>query len=280
MKIGIVGHLGVVGGAIAHGFTRLGHEVIGYDTKDSTVRPFEALLEAELVFICVPTPQAPDGTCDVSRVDQTVERLFKRDRDLYRGLVVVKSTVPPGTSEAYHQMYNTWVGTAHDGAWRRIAFCPEFLRERAAAVDFVEHHDLLVIGTDNERDAALIRRAHGHYPKSVAIMSRTEAELAKYYSNVFNALRVVFANEFYEVCAALGADYQTIKQAMVKRATIEDVYLDCNELFRGFGGMCLPKDTAAFAAIAAKVAPTMRLFQTIVDENKKFVTTVPEGMRP
>lgn len=272
MKIGIVGHLGVVGSAVAHGFTRLGHEVIGHDIQESG-STLEPLLDATLIFVCVPTPQNADGSCDTSRVVEVVGWLAAQG---YAGCVVIKSTVPPGTTATLAIHYKRL----------KLAFCPEFLRERAAAVDFVENHDLLVIGIDTtsgSRHASYadwIVKAHGHYPKAVAILTPTEAELCKYFSNVYNALRVVFANEFFEVCKAMNADYQAIKTAMVKRSTIDDHYLDCNDRYRGFGGMCLPKDTAAFAELARRVAPNMKLFEVIVDENKKFVTTVPDGMRP
>ena len=162
-----------------------------------------------------------------------------------------------------------------------------------AVVDFVENHDVCVIGAhppSSQRnpdwsiqmgcdDVAVLREAHGSLPVHVAVMTPTEAELAKYFSNTFNALRVVFANEFYEVCRAMGASYGAVKDAMVRRSTIADAYLDCNERYRGFGGVCLPKDTAAFAAHVRTLGLDARLFETIVEENKKFRVTVPAGMR-
>jgi UDPglucose 6-dehydrogenase len=164
----------------------------------------------------------------------------------------------------------------------RIAFVPEFLRERAAFVDFVENHDLCVIGVGPGAEAAFatIKEAHGNLPRNVVKLSRVEAELCKYFGNVFNALRVVFANEFFEVAKSLGANYTAIKSAMVNRQNINDSYLDANESFRGFGGVCLPKDTAAFAAVAKLLCPHLKLFETIVEENRKFQVTVPDGMRP
>lgn len=268
MRIGVIGHMGVVGGAVRHGLERIGHTVLGYDLRAPATK-LDHALDTELVFLCLPTPARDDGSCDTSRV---VDKMYQLDAMRYAGLVVIKSTVAPGTTAE--------LGRRHPSL--RLAFCPEFLRERAAFVDFYENHDLCVIGVQGERaleDAALIRAAHGDLPKAFAVMSTTEAELAKYFSNVFNALRVVFANEFFEVARALGADYQVIKAAMVKRTTIPDVYLDCNDNMRGYGGACLPKDTAAFAHLVDLLGLDMRLFRTIVDENKRFAITVPEGMR-
>lgn len=269
MRLGVIG-LGVVGGAVFHGLERIGHQVYGYDLKDPATSIHDVLV-TDATFVCVPTPQLADGSCDSSRVESVVEQLDGLD---YRGLIVIKSTVPPGTTAKLAGRYESM----------RLAFCPEFLRERAAFVDFVENHDVCVIGVcDGEwrtGDEKVLREAHGKLPIYIAVMTTTEAELAKYYSNVFNALRVVFANEFFEVCKVLGADYATIKAAMVKRATIVDAYLDCNDRYRGFGGVCLPKDTAAFAALVRQLGlGDLKLFETIVEDNKKFRTTVPEGMR-
>jgi UDPglucose 6-dehydrogenase len=279
VRLGIVG-LGVVGSAILHGFERIGHDVLGYDIRDPPPASIEDLIDTDAVFICVPTPQGQDGSCDASRVEGVVAKLADLE---YRGLAVIKSTVQPGTTDR--------IAATHGSL--RIAFCPEFLRERAALVDFVEHHDVCVIGafppSSNRRpewsarlgcdDVAVLRDAHGTMPAHVAVMTPTEAELAKYFSNVFNALRVVFANEFYEVCRAMGASYGTIKDAMIRRSTIVDAYLDCNERYRGFGGVCLPKDTQAFAAHVRSLGLDMKLFETIVQENKKFRITIPDGMR-
>ena len=268
MRVGIIGHMGVVGGAVRHGLERIGRTVVGYDLRAPATK-LDHVLDTELVFLCLPTPSYSDGGCDAGLI---ADKAIQLEALGYKGLVVVKSTVTPGTTAE--------LGRRHPNL--RLAFCPEFLRERAAFVDFYENHDLCVIGVQGPgalADAALIRAVHGDLPKAFAVMSTTEAELAKYYSNVFNALRIVFANEFFEVCRALGADYQVIKAAMVKRTTIPDVYLDCNENMRGFGGACLPKDTAAFAHLVDLLGLDLKLFRAIVDENKRFEITVPEGMR-
>lgn len=264
MNVGIVG-LGVVGSAVKHGLERIGHRVLGSDPKFASASE-EEMLATDVVFVCVPTPQRADGSCDTSIVEGVVRQF---ESAFYSGIIVIKSTVRPGTTAR--------LALEHKRA--RLAFCPEFLRERAAFVDFVENHDLCVIGTNDVAVYETIRELHGPLPRQFACMSTTEAELAKYFSNVLNALRVVFANEFFEVTRALGADYGVIKAAMVKRDTIPDVYLDCNDSFRGFGGVCLPKDSAAFAELARDVAPNMKLFEAIVEENRKFRVTVPEGMR-
>lgn len=267
MRLGVLGHHGVVGAAVRHGLERIGHQVAGYDPQAPATK-FEDVLDTQIVFVCVPTPMGADGSCNSSVVESTIAKLATVG---YAGIVAIKSTVPPGTTDRLADEY----------PHLRIAFVPEFLRERAAFVDFVENHDLCVIGVGPgaESTFATIKEAHGNLPRSVVKLSRVEAELCKYFGNVFNALRVVFANEFYEVTKALGADYTAIKGAMIKRSNIIDAYLDANDSFRGFGGVCLPKDTSAFAAVVRQLCPHLKLFETIVEENRKFRITVPEGMR-
>lgn len=263
MNIGIIG-LGVVGSAIKNGFELIGHTVRFYDIRLPETS-LEHILETDVCFICVPTPSMTGGACDVSIVEKTVQDLNAKG---YKGVTVIKSTVTPGTTDRLASQVKL-----------RLAFCPEFLRERCAVADFVENHDLCVIGTHNHDSFELVKEAHGSLPQDIVHLTPMEAEFAKYFSNVFNALRVTFANEFYEVCQAAGADYSKIKDALVRRKVIEDFYLSCNDNFRGFGGVCLPKDTAAFASYVRALGLDLKLFDMIVEENKKFKKTVLEGMR-
>jgi UDPglucose 6-dehydrogenase len=261
MRVGIVG-VGNVGSALRHGFTRIGHEVFVYDTKLPETK-IKDVLFADAVFVCVPTPQGADGSCDTSIVEKVVGELAE---EKYRGLIALKSTVQPGTTDALQKRY----------PHLRLSFCPEFLRERAMYIDFVENHDVLVMGVYDPREAELLKEIHGALPKQYATLSPIEAEFAKYFCNVFNALRIVFANQFYDVCKAAGADYNKVKNAMVKHRNFQDVYLDCNENFRGFAGACLPKDTSAFASYARKVlGPSdLTLFDGIVEINHRYKPTL------
>lgn len=262
MKIGIIG-LGMVGSAMRHGMVRIGHTVLVYDIKH-TETSLKDVLSTDLVFICVPTPSTPEGTCDTSIVEQVVGDLAKEG---YRGLITIKSTVEPGTTERLAKQYPS----------SRLAFCPEFLREKAQYVDFVENHYVCIIGATTDADFELLREAHGSLPKNVARMSTKEAELSKYFWNVFNALRVVYANQFYDVTKAVGADYQKIKNALVKHPNIPDSYLEANDNMRGFGGNCLPKDTLAFARFADEhldMSKGLSIFDDIVEINKRYKTTV------
>lgn len=258
MKVGVIG-LGMVGEAVAYGFERIGHEVIGFDQDLERCRhPFNHLHDAKLAFLCVPTPCLPDGGCDTSAVEETIKRLANSS---YSGLAVIKSTVPPGTNTILSAKYDV-----------RLASCPEFLRERARFSDFVEGHELCIAGVYDLADAELIKQAHGDLPKHFVILSPTEAELAKYFVNCFNAQRIVFANAFFDVCVALGTNYTDIMKAVTLRSGLRPDYLECNENFRAFGGACLPKDTHAFSAFVDKFGLATQVFKTIVDENNRIKT--------
>lgn len=262
MKIGIIG-IGMVGGAVRHGFLRIGHEVGVYDTRMPETSLDDAL-EGEIVFICVPTPSKPDGSCDTSIVERVIAEISDTG---YKGLVAIKSTVEPGTTDRLIEQY----------PHLRIAFCPEFLREKATYTDFVEQHDICVIGTYNEKDFELLKKVHDPLPQNYAQLTPLEAEFCKYFLNVFNALRIVYANQFYDVAKAAGADYQKIRNAITKHRAVPPVYLDCNENFRGFGGACLPKDTKAFAEYAKKMLSGdwgLSLFEGIVEINNRYKKTV------
>jgi len=283
MKIGIVG-LGVVGSAVKYGMEKLGHDVRVHDIKLDT--KLVDIFQTDICFICVPTNELEDGSCDVSIVEEIIDDLTQWG---YKGVIAIKSTVSPGTTEKlylkYHKRY--YNGVPHGEL--KLAFVPEFLRERCAISDFTENHDVCVIGvmdsygfcgTDmSDRVFEMLKEAHGKYPQQFARMTSTEAELSKYFSNVYNAMRVTFANGFYEVCKKLGARYSVIKDAVVQRPTLIDMYLDCNEKFRGFAGVCLPKDTAALAKLADDLDVDARIFSVIVEDNKLYNPTVMGNMR-
>jgi UDPglucose 6-dehydrogenase len=263
VKIGIVG-LGVVGSAIKHGFEKLGHKTKIHDIRfDTSIRDIK---DTEVVFLCVPTPPLKNDKCDVSVVESVIKELNDID---YKGVISIKSTVEPGFTEQIQEKYRN----------RTICFVPEFLRERCAIADFTENHDLCVIGTNDDKVFEVVKSAHGKYPDKVIKLSTTEAEFVKYFNNVYNATLITFANNFYEVCEKMGVNYTNVKNAVVNRKHITDIYLDCNENFRGFGGVCLPKDTKALKRLSKELNIAGKLFETILNENKRYKTTVIKGMR-
>jgi UDPglucose 6-dehydrogenase len=263
MKIGIIG-LGVVGSAVEYGMKSLGHHVKVHDIKLKT--KITNVLDTEICYICVPTPIGSKGHCDISIVEQVIGDLCNLD---YTGIIAIKSTIIPGTTAYLQNKYKNWC----------ICFVPEFLRERCAIADFCENHDLLVIGTSNERIFSSIKKSHGKYPKKVIKVSETEAEFCKYFNNIYNATLITFANSFYEVCKAMDVNYTNVKETIINRDHINDVYLDCNDNVRGFGGMCLPKDTSALVSLIKELNLDVDFFNMVLNENEKYKTTVFNGMR-
>lgn len=258
MRIGIIG-IGVVGSALQHGFLKLGHKVAIHDVKFRT--NIEAVLETQLIYLCLPTPPLEDGSCDTTIVESIVAKLATLE---FQGAVAIKSTIPPGTTKSLQQQYPQL----------QVACVPEFLRERVALPDFMENQDVCIIGTDSLHVYKLIKNSHGTLPKEFRHVTPTEAELAKYFCNVYNAMHITFANDFYEICQNLGADYDRLKNSVVLHRHIYNKYLDCNQNLRGFGGHCLPKDTQALIHIARCLGVDVRLFEAILEDNAKYKTTV------
>jgi UDPglucose 6-dehydrogenase len=254
MKIGLLGR-GTVGKAVYEGLEYLGHEMSFFDPAYEGSR-IDNVLGTDCVFICVPTDQAANGNCDTSIVDRVVAELASAN---YKGLVSIKSTVIPGTTDRLQKQ--------HPGL--RMSMVPEFLRAKSALADFVYNHDLLVVGTYTREDADMLIEIHGSFPENVARVSPTEAEVIKYFNNVHHAMSVTFANITYDVCNRLGANYMNVYKAITKRDCINPAYLMANPNMRGYGGHCLPKDTSAWNNLIKNLGLPYTLIQSVIDDNEK-----------
>jgi len=261
MKIGIVGSQGIVGSACKFGFEKQGHKVYEHDKKLET--DLHSLLDCPIVYICVPTPSNHDGSCDTSIVKSVLDDL---KYSKYSGIVVIKSTVPPGTCVA-------WRNTGQYFSFQDLVFCPEFLRERSAVTDFVELNNVLVIGTEEKYSQQVIRDCHGDLPKKTLCCTITQAELIKYYNNCFGALRVSFANEFFELCNSLNEDYVPVKRGLLQANNLPDQYFDVNENVRGWSSICWNKDLPAILSLAKEQGVDMPMVQATVESNKKYKST-------
>jgi UDPglucose 6-dehydrogenase len=263
MKIGIIG-VGAVGSANKQGFEHLGHEVLVHDIKlDTTIRD---VLLTEINFLCVPTPSAADGQCDTNILESVIQEL---DDNSYKGIIAIRSTAVPGFTQSMIEKHKNLA----------ICFVPEFLRERCAADDFINNHKLLAVGTFDIWVFRKVVKAHGNLPENTEHLTPTEAEVLKYYNNVYASLRVTFANIMYEICEKLNCDYTTIKNSYIKTGKAVDMYLDVSDGLRGYGGMCLPKDTRALARLMEKLDLNLNLISSIDQDNSKFKKTVFNGMR-
>jgi len=263
MKVGIIG-LGAVGSANKEGFEYIGHNVSVHDIKLDT--KITDVCDTEIVYLCVPTPQSDDGSCDTRIIESVITELNLHE---YKGIIAIRSTVVPGFTQSMIERFNKLT----------ICFVPEFLRERCAADDFIHNHKLLAVGTHDIWVYRKVVRCHAGIPEYIEHLTPNEAEVLKYYNNVYAALRVTFANNMFEICEKLDCDYTTIKNAYIKTGKATDMYLDVNSNLRGYGGMCLPKDTIAIASLMKNLNIDLSLIQSIHDDNEKFKKTVFNGMR-
>lgn len=196
---------------------------------------YSALTDRDVVFVCVSTPSGPDGSADLCALDAAVTRLAGV---LARGAVIaLKSTVPVGTTRRIaERLRPTGIG---------VVSSPEFLREGRAIADF-SHPDRVVVGADAERDARVVCAAYGA-AGPVLRMSPESSELAKYASNAFLAVKLSYTNSLAELCHRLGADIDDVTACMGADARIGSAFLRPGP---GWGGSCLPKDTAALVHTA------------------------------
>jgi UDPglucose 6-dehydrogenase len=257
MLIGIIGH-GVVGQAIEQAFLTQSHQIKWYDKFKNDSSPLSDLLDCECIFVCVPT-NTIDNACDILQVKETIAQLSNLS---YSGVIVIKSTVIPGTTKMLIDQYSDL----------RINFVPEFLHQDRALYDFLHATNKLIIGSESDLDFEFIAKLHDPFCQGAVKISTTEAELVKYFSNNYNSLRIVFANAYYEVCQQLGADYNNVLSSAASISTISsDQYLKCNKDLRGFEGKCLPKDIEAFNTFIKQLNLPITLFDAVINDNSRYI---------
>lgn len=243
MKIAVIG-CGFVGGAALRWFRETNRDVVAHDPPKGEVAHLE---DADICFVCVPTPYTATGF-DASIVDAAVGAIPGHK------LVVVKSTVLPGTTARLQAKYPQ----------HRMLFCPEFLRERHAYDDFV-HPDRQVVGVTSTDHLAEARHLLSILPiaASTSIVKAGVAEMTKYFSNCFLSMRVAFANQVADLCAAAEIDYAEVKQLAEADPRIGHGYLDVStDGYRGYGGTCFPKDMRALVELGQSVGSPMTVLES------------------
>lgn len=284
-KVAVIG-TGYVGLTTSIGLASLGHDVVGYDIDPSKVDQLkagilpihepgldqmltdvlasgklratsklaEAITDAEFVFTCVPTPQDEDGSADLSYVIAASSAM----KDLLKpgAVVVTKSTVPVGSAQRVE------AAISRDDI--HVASNPEFLREGAAVYDF-QNPDRIVVGA---RSADVAQRVMDLYAKvecPKVLTSQPAAELIKYASNSFLAIKLSFVNDVAALCEAAGADSREVMHGMGLDTRIGNRFLEPGP---GWGGSCFPKDTRALASIADSFGLQIPLINAAIASNE------------
>lgn len=228
-----------------------------------TTEAARTVRDAEIIFIAVGTPQTPEGGADLRAVEQ-VARCIGQNLSRYT-VIVTKSTVPAGTNQRIRDIVSEHAGP---DAHFDVVANPEFLREGSAIDDFL-HPDRIVIGTDSERAVALLTDLYS--PLRLAetpfvITDVVSAEVIKYASNAFLAVKVSFINELALLCEKMNADVQQVAKGMGLDSRINPKFLQPGP---GYGGSCLPKDVSAFADMARKNGHTLHLVEAVAEVNRR-----------
>jgi UDPglucose 6-dehydrogenase len=222
-----------------------------------TTDPKQAYRDAEMIFICVGTPTAPHGGADLqyifSAADDVADAILDAGPDAPPKVVVVKSTVPVGTTLKVKQRIRERVGDTPF----EVANNPEFLKEGAAIVDFTKP-DRVVCGVESERVGQMMQDLYSPFVRQgnpIYVMDILSSEMVKYASNNFLATKISFINEMARLCEAYGADVERVRQGMCA-----DVRIGKHFLYPGlgYGGSCFPKDTLACIAMGREAdSPTI-----------------------
>ena len=244
MTIGIVGQ-GYVGTAIKSGFEKH-YEIETYDkfsTSKSTVNLHDLVLLSDVIFVCVPTPMNKDGSCHTNIVEEVVLEINEISiSSESKPIVVIKSTVPPGTTNRLHKKCKGI----------DVIFNPEFLTEINFLEDFKNQTRIILGGV--RRSTNKLRQIYSRvFPSAIIVKtSATYAEMVKYFVNCFLATKVSFANEMKQICDGLDIDYDKVVEYSTydERLGKSHWAVPGPDADLGFGGHCLPKDLSALISLA------------------------------
>ncbi len=263
MKIGIIG-AGVVGKATGDVLSRK-HAILYYDRYKKEFNDIERIAgEAEITFICVSTPMKPSGEMDYSAIYhslgcllENVKKVGREPRDI---VSVIRSTAVSGTTDYLAEQFPF-----------KFAFNPEFLREKTAKEDMENTKRVIIGSNDPETSEKIVGMYKEIFPDARYICVNTKtAEMIKYAANVFLASQVAVANEIYNICGAMGVDYDTVKDAILLDERIgRNIQVPGPDGDFGFGGKCFPKDLKALIYLAREKRYDPYLLQEVWRLNEK-----------
>lgn len=250
IKIGIMG-IGVVGTAILEGLKQMGiTDIVAFDKyKLEYIQSIDLILSCHMIFLSLPTPfDVSMGCFDKHEVEETLQKLNEM---LYNGIVIIKSTLEPFTTDKYVEKYGRDMLILHN---------PEFLTARTATHDFVNQKHV-IIGVSQKyilsnkivENINFVKSFHEKYfPEAeITVCSSSESESMKLFCNSFYAVKVQFFTELYLLCKSNGTNYDVIRNMMIKNGWINDMHTHIpgpdGEI--SYGGMCFPKDTNALMGV-------------------------------
>jgi GDP-mannose 6-dehydrogenase len=297
MRVSVFG-LGYVGSVSAAAFAADGHDVIGIDVNPdkvaavnagrspivepgleellaegvaqnrlrATTSTVDAINESDLSLLCVGTPSRKNGSLDLSylvRVCEQIGQVLKTKKDYH--VVVVRSTVLPGTTHGHVIPAIEAHSAKKYGEGFGVAVNPEFLREGTALKDF-RHPPLTLVGHNHAADAAPTKALYDNLDAPLYSTTIRVAEMMKYTSNTWHAVKVVFANEIGNLCKRVGVDSHEVMDIFCKdeKLNLSPYYLKPGF---AFGGSCLPKDVRALQYRAKEVDLEMPMINSVLDSN-------------
>ena len=256
-------HIAIIGlGYVGSAYQKLFPEAVIYDPPKGFTDK-DKINKCELAIISVPTESKKDGSCDTSIVEKTVAWLKTP-------LILIKSTVPPGTTKRLKIKYR-----------KRICHSPEYIGEGKYYVapwkyphpTDIQHHNFMIIGGDPEdREEVLQYFLPILGPdKFYYQINETTSELIKYMENAWGATKVTFCNEFYEIAKRFNIDYGQLREGFLLDSRVEKMHTAVFKRKRGFSGKCFPKDMAALIKFSEAAGYMPGLIKQVIKSNDKFV---------
>lgn len=222
-----------------------------------------AYKDAEVIFIGVGTPEKKDGSANLTYVYKVAEQIAENaENDC---IVVIKSTVPIGTNDKVEAFITE---KAKDGISIHIASNPEFLSQGTAVRDTL-HASRIVIGAESKYAANILKEVYKDFDAPILVTNRRSAEMIKYASNDFLALKISYVNEIANLCEIVGADINDVTKGMGYDPRIGDKFLNAGI---GYGGSCFPKDTKALHWLANFNDYELKTVKAAIEtnDNQKF----------
>ncbi len=226
----------------------------------------QAIENAVIIFLALPTPPGEDGSADLSYILGVAKQLGKLLKPSDYKVIVDKSTVPVGTAEKVNAAILSSAATNIEQSFDVVSN-PEFLREGVAVDDFMKP-DRVVIGTTSEKAMKIMNDLYAPFVRQgnpLIFMDEKSAELTKYAANSFLAVKITFMNEIAQLCERLGADVD-----MVRRGIGSDERIGRRFLFPGigYGGSCFPKDVQALAKSSDEVKYDFKILDAVMEVNE------------